>query len=200
MRRVALVLMVTLFIGGGHGLVFADDTELFVTQMAPNALIILDMSGSMNWDPPGNPASPPNRRIDIARRVLFDLLDDNDDGTIDGNDYKSLNVRLGYMRFRASYSNDDGNPSTGNIRVLAPIGSSYKDIWDKVNDPTEVASAGTPLAAALSEANTYFTKIVDVDTKNDPAVTCRNRFVVLITDGSDTWACSGNGLDEEVGI
>ena len=60
----------------------ADDTTLFVASATPDALIILDMSGSMTWDPAGIDGCPtvyPNRRIDIARRVLKDLLDDNDD-------------------------------------------------------------------------------------------------------------------------
>lgn len=58
----------------------ADDTELFIAQVPPDVLILLDMSGSMNWNPAGNPTSYPNRKIDIARNVLYDLLDDNDDG------------------------------------------------------------------------------------------------------------------------
>ncbi len=58
----------------------ADDTDLFMVAVPSDVLIILDMSGSMNYPPEGGfYVSPPNRRIDIARSVLFDLLDDNED-------------------------------------------------------------------------------------------------------------------------
>ena len=176
----------------------ADDTELFISQVPPDALILLDMSGSMNYSPAGPPyVSPPNRRIDIARNVLFDLLDDNDDGKIDSKDEKSLNIRLGYMRYWDSYSNDDNEPTTGSIKVLSNIGSSYKDIWDKISTPGETNPVGgTPLAASLAEAKTYFTRDVN---RVDPAIKCRQKFVILITDGADTWACSGNGADPNCG-
>jgi type IV pilus assembly protein PilY1 len=177
----------------------ADDTELFISQVPPDALILLDMSGSMNYSPAGPPyVSPPNRRIDIAREVLKDLLDDDDDGKIDSKDEKSLNIRLGYMRYWDSYSNDDNEPTTGSIKVLSNIGSSYKDIWDKISTPGETNPVGgTPLAASLAEAKTYFTRDVN---PVDPAIKCRQKFVILITDGADTWACSGNGADPNCGV
>ncbi len=28
---------------------------------------------------------------------------------------------------------------------------------------------------------------------NDSALECRKKFVILITDGADTWGCNGNG-------
>ena len=171
----------------------ADDTDLFITQIPPDALIILDKSGSMNWNPAGNPASYPNRRIDIARSVIFELLDDNEDGNITSLDEQSLNIRLGYMRFWDSSNNDDNNPLGGKIKVLSGIGSSYSGIWSKVNDWDEYnASGGTPLAASLAEAKKYFTDYVN---PNDTAIACRQKFVILITDGEDTYACSGNGQE-----
>ena len=99
MRKSVFILFIAVVVGISTTPSRGDDTDLFITQAPPDTLIILDMSDSMNLDPPGNPASPPNRRIDIARKVLFDLLDDNDNGTIDGSDEKTLNARLGYMRF-----------------------------------------------------------------------------------------------------
>ncbi len=65
----------------------ADDTELFVRQVPPDALVLLDMSGSMNWDPSGPDVTPPpnGRRIDVARKVLFDLLDDTNDDAASSN-------------------------------------------------------------------------------------------------------------------
>jgi hypothetical protein len=150
----------------------ADDSALFVASVSPDALIILDMSGSMVWDPAGNlGVLYPNRRIDIARRVLKDLLDDNDDNNINSTDENSLNVRLGYMRFWNSLNtypcycpNDDGNPNTGSIIVRSPVGDHYSDIWRMIVEPgTDELSAyvpygGTPLAASLVEALTYYLK------------------------------------------
>lgn len=170
----------------------ADDTDLFIVNVQPDTLILLDLSGSMNWDPSGNPASSPNRRIDIAREVLRGLLDDDGDGKIDSKDENSLNIRLGYLRFQDTWNNDDNEPTTGSIRVLSKIGSSYKDIWDRIIDPAETAVGGTPLAASLGEAKTYFTRDVN---PVDPAITCRRKFAILISDGADTWGCSGNGGD-----
>ena len=96
-----VLLCVSIFIGAVR--LHADDTELFITQLPPDALILLDMSGSMNYSPAGPPyVSAPNRRIDIARAVIMDFLDDNDDGLLDAKDEKSLNIRLGYMRFWSS--------------------------------------------------------------------------------------------------
>jgi hypothetical protein len=188
----AALLFVSLFVGavGLH----ADDTELFITQVPPDALILLDMSGSMNYAPAGPPyVSAPNRRIDIARTVVTDLLDDNDDGLLDGRDEKSLNIRFGYMRFWYSLDNDDSEPTSGTIRVLSNMGSPYSDIWNKMNDPAEANPVGgTPLAASLAEAKTYFVRDLN---PVDPGLACRQKFVILITDGADTYACSGNGID-----
>jgi len=189
MKILALVIFFTVAVFSSPGQSQADDTELFMNNIPPDALILLDKSGSMNWDPAGNPAFYPNRRIDIARSVIFDLLDDNDDNTIDSVDEQSLNIRLGYMRFLDSNSNDDGDPWTGSIRVLSGIGSSYSNLWYNV---TSDASGGTPLAASLVEAKKYFTDYVN---PSDPAIACRQKFIILITDGEDTYACNGNGQE-----
>ncbi|NWF91965.1 MAG: hypothetical protein HXY46_03545 [Syntrophaceae bacterium] len=171
----------------------ADDTDLFMTNVEPDALILLDKSGSMNLGPAGYPVSDPNRKIDIARKVIFDLLDHNGDGRIDNADEKSLNVRLGYMRFWNSNSNDDGEPKTGEIQILSALGNSYSNIWSSVNQEQERDGlGGTPLAASLSEARTYFTRDVN---PSDPAIDCRQKFLILITDGEDTYACGGDGSE-----
>jgi type IV pilus assembly protein PilY1 len=176
----------------------ADDSDLFTTRVPPDVLILLDMSGSMNYSSAGPPyAPPPQRRIDMARQVIFDLLDDNNDFQIDGQDGKILDMRLGYMRFRDSSDNDDSEPLTGAVRVLVKLGASYQDIWNKVSSPDEAdPMGGTPLAASLMEAGTYFRR--DVNPK-DVALSCRRKFVVLITDGTDTIACGGNGTDPGTG-
>lgn len=189
-----LIIMMAILIASHSN---ADDSTVFVARVSPDALIILDMSGSMVWDPAGNmDAVYPNRRIDVARRVLRDLLDDNDDNQIDDKDRESLNIRLGYMRFWNSIGNDDSEPKTGDIIVLSDIGSSYRDIWTMAIDPGTdefgalVPRGGTPLAASLVEAKTYFMRDVN---PNDSAIKCRQKFIILITDGADTWSCKGDG-------
>lgn len=195
MKKIIFIVFFTTFILLSSIPLHADDTALFMIQVPSDVLILLDMSGSMNYSPAGPPyVSPPNRRIDIVRNVLFDLLDDNDDGHVNPQDEKTLNLRLGYMRFWNSYDNDDGNPLTGSIRVRSLIGSAYKDIWDNINALAEKDPAGvTPLAASLAEAKTHFIRDVD------PAIACRKKFVILITDGADTFGCSGNGVDPSCG-
>lgn len=179
----------------------ADDTELFAIAVPSDVLIILDMSGSMNYSPAGPPyTSYPYRRIDIARKILFDLLDDNEDNKVDAKDEPGLNMRLGYMNYWKSSNNDDGDPLTGSIKVLSPIGSSFSTIWEAIYDkfadnPSKEEkrpSGGTPLAASLGEAKIHFLRDVN---PVDLAIACRKKFVLLITDGADTFGCSGNGAD-----
>jgi Tfp pilus tip-associated adhesin PilY1 len=55
----------------------------------------------------------------------------------------------------------------------------------------EQATGGTPLASALKEAKKY----LDDHKAADLYGACRQKFVILMTDGSDTYACSGNGSD-----
>jgi len=196
-------LSLALFIGFSMLIVVAQsnasDEDLFSTTVPPDALIILDMSGSMNWDPAGNAASAPDRRIDIARSVILDLLDDNDDGTVDGNDDTSLNVRLGYMRFRniGADDNDDGDPFNGNIKIFkkegnqpfTEIGAPYSDIWNKVSDAAETAGGCTPLGATLVEGKKYFKDYIN---PKDTAIACRLKYLIFVTDGSDTVGCQGD--------
>ena len=173
------------------------DSALFVAAVPPDALIILDMSGSMTWDPAGNAAVYPDRKIDIARKVLKDLLDDNDDDKIDNTDEETLNVRMGYMRFWESTDNDDGNPESGKIIVKAGIASRYSDIWQMIIEPgTDELGAytparSTPLGASLVEAKTYY----DNQKLSDSARVCRKKFVILVTDGEDTLGCNGDGVN-----
>ena len=191
MKKLTFIILLTVILFISLNQLRADDTELFMTNIPPNTLILLDKSGSMNLDPAGNWANDPNRKIDIARSVIFDLLDDNKDGKIDPVDEQSLNIRLGYMRFLNASNNDDGDPLRGSIKVLSVIGSSYSNIWSNV---TSDASGGTPLAASLAEAKKYFTDYVN---PSDTAIDCRQKFVILITDGEDTYACSGDGSENQ---
>ena len=218
---------------------WADDTALFTVQTPPDALIILDLSGSMNWTPAGNilyvsgtdcsidgpfygssgsgndyACTVPQSggpiygdsscsgpfykssgsghttdcsRVGVAKRVISDVLDDNKDGSIDTKDETTLGLRLGYMRFYGCGSDTGNDYNSGCNTMIKPINTSYSDIWNSVKN--ESASGGTPLAFALNEAKLY----LDATKVGDPSGECRQKFVILITDGEDTLACDGTG-------
>ena len=195
MKRPALLILVLISILITGNRPYAGDAEIFSTSIPPDTLILLDLSGSMNWDPSGNVAAYPDRKIDMARKAIFAVLDHNADRKIDADDEKNLNIRFGYMRFWDSSSNDDVNPLTGTIRVQSPMGSSYNILWESINVRAEYDGLGsTPLAAALAEAKTYFLNHVN---PRDAAISCRQKFVILITDGGDTCACNGDGTETQ---
>ncbi len=229
--KIICALMVVLAVGGAQ----ADETAIF-TSVAPDALIVLDLSGSMSWNPAGGSniygdstcAGPfysssgsghtvDCSRLAIAKRAIANVLDDNGDGTIDAQDESTLGIRIGFMRYRDAGGNDDGDYSTGSIRLVSgkELGVKYSCIFcnnktscsttttscvtsggDKCSTATECAvgeyaSGGTPLAAALNEAKLY----LDANKAADNAGSCRKKFVIMMTDGSDTYACGGNGAE-----
>lgn len=208
----------------------AGEEALFTNSTQPDALIVLDLSGSMEWNPAGGNDVYGNSscsgstfysssgtghttncsRLNIAKRSIFDLLDDNDDNTINSADETSLGVRVGYMRFYDCSSDDTGNDYTsdciqipGSSSSRRYIGSKYSQIYCNSNTSCTVsstgsysvggasASGGTPLASTLREAKTY----LDAHKAADTAADCRKKFVILITDGSDTFGCSGDGTE-----
>jgi type IV pilus assembly protein PilY1 len=98
------------------------------------------------------------------------------------------------MRFRniGAADSDDGDPFNGKIKIFkneTEISAQYSKIWGKVSDPTETAGGCTPLGAALVEAKKYFQDNVN---PNDTAIACRQKFIIFITDGSDTVGCNGD--------
>lgn len=196
--------------------VYSDETALFTT-VAPDALIVLDLSGSMDWTPAGgNPTTSglpctasTCSRLDIAKTAIFNVLDDNNDNKIDSSDESSLNIRIGYMRFRDG-NDTSGDYASGNIRLVREINERYSRIY--CNSATtcnittnagenssatwisgEPANGGTPLASSLNEAKAY----LDYHKSRDSAGSCRQKFVILITDGADTYACNGNGSEDQ---
>jgi hypothetical protein len=145
-------------------------------------------------------------RLAIAKRGIFDILDDNDSNSITKQDEKSLNIRFGYMRFTACSSDDiGGSYSSGCNKLIKPIGSLYSSIYcnsstscSSISSSTgsvsgESASDGTPLSSALHEAKLY----LDAHKAADQAKACRAKFVLLITDGADTFACGGGGTEDQ---
>jgi Tfp pilus tip-associated adhesin PilY1 len=129
-------------------------------------------------------------RLAIAKRSIFNILDDNNDNTINSTDETSLGVRLGYMRFYNCNDDDTGGSYTaGCNQLIKPINSSYSSINTAVQ--AESALGGTPIFSALNEAKMY----LDVHKAADNAKDCRQKFVILITDGSDTYACNADGSE-----
>ena len=161
-------------------------------------------------------------KVAIAKRAVFNFLDaDNGtgtgtaDGIINSSDQSYLKIRMGYMRFYNCSTNDTVNSTSYNSgcnRVFWPnpnssfANSTYSQIY--CNNSTsctqsssgsatsvayESATGGTPLAAALQEAKYYF----DYTKSSDNDAACRQKFAILITDGEDTYACSGNGQADQ---
>jgi len=230
------------------GILRADDTDeeaLFTNSVAPDALLLLDLSGSMDDNPNGTSyiygsstsciadttnckgtncsngfcsstktsCSTDCRKLTIAKRAIFSILDDTGDNVINADDEASLAVRIGYMRF---YNGDDqsGNYSSGNNHLTKAINQSYSSIFCNTTKASgctisstcssscststncinsECANGGTPLAAALNEAKLY----LDYHKSQDNAKACRQKFVILLSDGADTYACSGDGTETQ---
>ena len=129
-------------------------------------------------------------RLAIAKRAIFDILDDTNNGVVSIQDETSLAVRFGYMRFYGcAQGSDSGNNYKGGCNTL--VESFDNSSYSKINSAVEKegASGATALVYALSEG-----KLCMEDSKSgDTAAACRKKFVLLITDGEDTLACGGSG-------
>jgi type IV pilus assembly protein PilY1 len=186
------------------GVCLGDERDIFLISVNPDALILLDLSGSMNWDPAGNYCYTTGcSKLAMAQNAIKAILDDNADGTIDSKDEASLAIRIGYMRFyNCPYDDTGGSYSSGCNSLINAIPntdpppysspSRYSDVWGNVN--AEYASGGTPLASALGEARMY----LDVHKGTDSAKACRQKYVILVTDGQDTFSCNGDGNETKM--
>jgi hypothetical protein len=68
-------------------------------------------------------------RLNIAKRAIFNILDDNGDTVINTIDEGSLGVRLGYMRYYDCNGDDTGNSySSGCNSLVKAIGSTFSSI------------------------------------------------------------------------
>ena len=161
-------------------------------------------------------------KLAISKRALFKFLDTDNDGVdpaspdniINHFDQDYLKIRMGYMRFYNCSSNETVTSTSYNNgcnKVIWPNpnssfeNSSYSKVY--CNSSTsctksssasnsisgESATGGTPLAAALQEAKYYF----NYTKSSDDDAACRQKFVILITDGADTYACNGSGNEDQ---
>lgn len=225
---------------------YADDTELFTIRVSPDALIMLDLSGSMGSNPGGDwnyqasyigdenenctdeyaypsyHASHPYKcvsggyiygssscaapiynwsggshttdcsKLAIAKRAIFDVLDDNGGGLLTKADEDSLGIRMGYMRFVGCQEEDSSvNYNSGCNTLQRGFDFDYDGLWRHyIKD--EVNANRTPLASQLKEGKKY----LDDHKATDPAKACRKKFMIMVTDGWDTMACGGTYEDE----
>lgn len=226
-----------------------DESGTFIS-VAPDALIVLDLSGSMKFNPMGEEnrnygstfsCAPDTTnckstwsvscsngfcqntltkckvdctRLAIAKRALFNLFDNDGNNVINNADSDSLGIRIGYMRFYNCSADDTGNSySSGCNKLVTTIsslgsetGTSYQKTYcghsTVCNSSVTAcstgecivgaaASGGTPIATSLREAKMY----LDTHKASDAAKDCRQKFVILVTDGADTFACGGNGSE-----
>ncbi|MCX6008368.1 MAG: VWA domain-containing protein, partial [Chloroflexi bacterium] len=243
-RKMIILISMVMCLSVFTGISRATDEDLFITVTTPDALIVIDLSGSMAQSPSGDSSDyyaknncttdwhdddadgrQRCRKIDIAKYALFTLLNDsNTDGLnqINSADPSSLGIRLGLMRFygcdSASESNKAYNDPEGCIKMSWPITSDaqttptpYASIFCNnatCNTPSRTStntctvtspakeclvgygtSGGTPVGNSLREAKSY----LDAHKALDDSRTCRQKSVILVTDGADTYSCSGDG-------
>ena len=211
----------------------AGDEEATFISVAPDALIILDLSGSMKFNPNGadnlvygnstsctasstycnysdcsggfckdthTNCSTNCSRLAIAKRALFNILDNDNNSTINSADSDSLGIRIGFMRFKDIGDGNSGNDTSGNynsgsIKLVTKIselgketGTSYSLTYCG-NSGTcastatsctkgecivgETYGGGTPIASSLKEAKKY----LDDHKASDLSKACRQKFV-----------------------
>ena len=223
MSLISAMMVVLAFFGLASAQV-VDEEGLF-TSVAPDAMIVLDLSGSMEWNAPGNNDVYSNSncsgpfydwsggshttlcsRYAIARRTLFKILDDNNDGQIDSNDTTSLNIRLGLGKFQGSSYEHMRNIGTKYSQIYCgytTTACTMDGSWNDSNSKnlryllrSSVVSGATPLASALNGVKTY----LDTNRAADDYRACRQKFVILVSDGADTMSCSGDGSETQSGM
>lgn len=188
----------------------ADDTEIYVTtnpafQKRPKVLIIFDNSGSMSTE-----VNDGQSRIQIAKRVVTELIDDN----------PGIDFGLAVYNFNAS---DGRNPRNGG-RIVRGISEGQTDT-DRTDIKNTINRLGpdtwTPLCETLYEAYLYYSgqrvRYGDDDPSATPArdrsvesngryisplTDCEQAYVILMTDGlptRDTDADAAIGALSEIG-
>ena len=157
-------------------------------------------SGTTFYNTPQTGYTTKCARYLIAQRAIFNILDDNKDGVINSQDDASLNIRMGYYTFNSG------------VQKRKDIGTSYAHIFCgksscSLSNPYDYAgndnvlkltddryekslfASNTAIALALEEVKTYLNGHKAADTYKS----CRQKFVILLTDGGDTKYCDGNG-------
>jgi Tfp pilus tip-associated adhesin PilY1 len=168
-------------------------------------------------------------KIQIAKRAIFSLMNATNSGTLTSTDINSLGVRLGYMNYYNCQSASDASiysypagSSSSCIQLQWPLTASdnvtttpYSNVY--CNNSTSclstntsscttsspqkqcvagaTPSGGTPLGPALQQG----TKYLSYQKTLDPSQACRQKSLILITDGADTFSCPNQGSNPEPG-
>jgi len=203
-----------------------SDQALFSTA-SPDAMIVLDLSGSMRWNPRGeyDSSQEPLRRFGndtcsgenfydtprpgyatdcarylIAKRAIYQILDDNKDGVIDVKDEACLNVRLGFWKFSTKNQRHRdigqpyaaiwcGNSTCSGVDSTVYTGENTVLYWTDSKQEKQRVYGSTSLASCMEAVRPY----LDEHKKTDAYKSCRTKFVILVTDGQDTLYCGGSG-------
>jgi Tfp pilus tip-associated adhesin PilY1 len=152
-------------------------------------------------------------KIAIAKRALFDLMDNNNDSSVTSSDITSLGMRLGYMRYYNCPSSGSASSYTytnTSSCINLPWGitqsdntttTPYANIYcggttctsSSSGTSSTIAGASssnyTPLAYSIREGTSY----LNYHKSLDASATCRQKSIILVTDGADTIACSAGG-------
>jgi hypothetical protein len=211
--------------------VVTSGEEGLFTPIAPDTVLVLDISASMTLNPldqmgvvNGLPDQPINlygntgcsgttfyntpqagyttncARYLIAQRAIFNILDDNKDGVINSQDDASLNIRMGFYTFN-SFVQKRKDIGTSYAKIFCGKSScSLSNPYDYSGNENVLAltddryakgtfASNTAIALALEEVKTYLNDHKAADTYRS----CRQKFVILVTDGGDTKYCDGNG-------
>jgi hypothetical protein len=224
--RVAVIMLLSLMPVEAPAVVTSGEEGLF-SPVAPDAVLVLDISSSMRLNPLdqmdgagkpiklyGNESCSGTTFYDtpqagyatkcakylIAQRAIFNLLDDNRDGVIDSQDDASLNIRMGYFTFD-SYVQQRKDIGTAYSRIFCGKSScSLSNPYDYAGSGSVLQltddryeqgtfSSNTAIALAFETVKTY----LDGNKAADTYKNCRQKFVIIVTDGGDTKYCDGNG-------
>ena len=162
-------------------------------------------SGTTFYNTPQTGYTTKCARYLIAQRAIFNILDDNKDGVINSQDDASLNIRMGYYTFNSD------------VQKRKDIGTSYAHIFCgksscSLSNPYDYAgndnvlkltddryekslfASNTAIALALETVKQYLIDHKAADTYKN----CRQKFVILVTDGGDTKYCDGNGEGNQI--
>ena len=164
-------------------------------------------------------------KLEIAKRSLFNLMDNNNDNTVNAADLTSLGVRFGLERYYNCGSADNdtsyATPWTrGCEQVVWPITQSdnttttpYANLFCNnttcastvtsctTSSPQKECIAGfsptggTPLGDSLREGTAYLSYHKTLDSQSS----CRQKSIILITDGADTYSCAGSDGNSSCG-
>lgn len=194
----------------------ADETPLFTSfNLPPDALIVLDLSYSMRWNPIGDtvPLTQDNKwgaddtcvgpfysgsgfghevdcsRVAIAKRAIFKMLDADSSKTINSQgsntDDVNLNARFGYMRFKG-------------CDYLSTDGSDYNALCNKVfhgigtKYATIYCGNSSSCAETVSSCPTGTTCVAGESTDGNTPIAASLREAKLYLDWHKTQDTAGN--------